>query len=108
MASVIIDGAPREVADDAQRDWAWCEFKPTSDPELHIASWIVNPTTDRAAFNQEFITWMLEDPRREVVEWFDRMSCKTPDGIASLISAMAIDVDFQSELQLVPPALNRL
>lgn len=101
VGAVIIDGAPRQVADDAEREWAWCEVNSDSPPELHVANWIVNPTTDRAAFNREFIAWMLEDPRHEVVEWFDVMSSKTPDGIASLISAMAISVDFRTELALL-------
>jgi non-heme chloroperoxidase len=99
--TLIIDGAPRQIADDTGREWAWFEMKPDSPWEVSLAAWIVNPTTDRAAFNQSFIAWMLEDPRPEVVEWFDTMSRKTPDGIASLINAMAIPVDFQEELRLL-------
>lgn len=101
VGTVIIDGAPRQVADDTEREWAWFEARPDAPWEVSLAAWIVNPTTDRAAFNQEVIAWMLEDPRPEVVEWFDTMSRKTPDGIASLINAVAIPVDFQEELRLL-------
>ncbi len=101
VGTVIIDGAPRQLADDARREWAWFELNPDSPWEVHLATWIVDPTTNRAEFNREFIPWMLEDPRPEAVGWFDELSNKTPDGIASLINAMAIPVDFQEELRVL-------
>lgn len=86
VGTVIIDGAPRQVVDDAQREWGWFEMRADAPRDANLGTWILDPTTDRAAFNQEFIAWMLEDPRPDVVEWFDRISAKTPDGIASLVT----------------------
>ena len=101
IGSVIIDGAPRHIADDVEREWAWFELRPDAPFLTNLSSAIINPTTDRSGFNQEFIAWMLEEPNPEAVAFFDAMSTKTPDGIASLINAMAIPVDFSDELALL-------
>jgi non-heme chloroperoxidase len=98
VASIIIDGAPRHVVSDTSREWGWLETRPDAPFEANLATWIVNPTTDRAGFNQEFIAWMLEHPTPEAVRWFDTLSLKTPDGIASLLNGMAIPADYQDEL----------
>ncbi|HEY4824723.1 MAG TPA: alpha/beta hydrolase [Solirubrobacteraceae bacterium] len=101
VGSIIIDGAPRHVVGDTSREWGWLETRPDAPSEINLAAWIVNPTTDRTAFNKEFIAWMLEDPAPEAVDWFDTISRRTPDGIASLLNGMAIPLDFQPEVSLL-------
>src|SRR5262249_20377769 len=49
--ALIIDGAPRQVADDTDREWAWCETRPHAPREISLAAWVVNPTPDRVACN---------------------------------------------------------
>jgi non-heme chloroperoxidase len=104
VGSIIIDGSPRHLVDDADREWGWFEIGPDAPFEASLATWIVNPTTDRAGFNQEFIAWMLEDPKSEAIAWFDAISRKTPDGIASLINGLAIPLDFRHEVTLLAGA----
>jgi non-heme chloroperoxidase len=101
VGSIIIDGAPQHVVGDTSTEWGWLETRADAPLAVSLSAWIVNPTIDRAAFNREFIAWMLEDPTAEAIQWFDAISTRTPDGIASLINGMAIPLDFQSEVSLL-------
>ena len=86
----------------------WCQagwLNPSSPPDFHIETWILGPTVDRAGFNNDVLTWMLEDLNPEARAYFEEMCAKTPDGIASLLSAMVIPLDFQEELKAL--ALNQ-
>lgn len=98
-AAIIIDSAPRQVCEDASREWGWLDNNPSSPPELHVDWWIVCPSADRAVFNRELFTWMLEEPTSEALEYFEAMCSKTPDGITSLLSALAIPLDFREEVK---------
>src|SRR5262249_27086873 len=99
--ALIIDGAPRQVADDTDREWAWFETRPDAPWGISRAAWVANPATARLAFHTRFIGWMRADPPTEVGEWFAAMSRRPPDGIASLINAMAIPMAFQEELRVL-------
>jgi len=101
-ASIIIDSAPRQMCEDPTKEWGWCQagwLNPSSPADAHIETWILGPTVDRAGFNNDLITWILEDPNPTSRAYFEKMCAKTPDGIASLLSAMVIPLDFQDELK---------
>ena len=86
---VVLDMPPRIRGYDRRTEWVDFGTCENGDQDGVLKGFCYDLHFDRDAFNQEFATWMLEDPSLGAVQFFSDMSSLTPNLVASqLIMSM--------------------
>jgi non-heme chloroperoxidase len=92
-AAVAIDGAPRGLGADPEREWVW------ESPERHIkGNSVLRTLEDRGSVNRALAEWCLESTDDKDLRWLEEIIGQTPDTIAALINEAAIYSDYEAEL----------
>ena len=92
---VMLDGPPRAVGADNQRDWVTYRY---DDADGQQAFYTYKRLVDPQTANQEFVEWLLENPTNASRQWLLDMTALTPDSHASQLNATSCFLDYQDDL----------
>ena len=92
---IILDGSPKSRGTDNTTEWVSYRY---DDADGREEFFTMGPLRDRAATNEEFAKWMLEDTSPTNMEWVERITNQTRDEVAALLNAAGSFLDYSDLL----------
>lgn len=93
---IMIDAAPTGSGDDNQKEWVW--FR-KDDSDGYRRYFTEGPLLDREKVNDEFAHFMVKSATPAYLDWMNRITNQTSNGVAALLNESSAYQDYSKDLE---------